>query len=220
MKSKKVVLNRELVELKHNVLLERIEKVKNKLKNISIVANCENESNSLEIIKQQYGKMYKAVLQSEEYDKYQEVENTIIQEIAKIESKVDKYIYSVSKRFDGILGEWFNEIRETENYKNFNNLDKELEKVKQLKEVFEYCKNYFSRAQENQIHTKISTFKFELLIRRQIEQIVYRNGVASSRRNSSKLNQYDNQREAECFCTLLENMLVNIRDDEVLKNMQ
>ena len=53
MKSKKVVLNRELVELKHNVLLERIEKVKNKLKNISIVANCENESNSLEIIKQQ-----------------------------------------------------------------------------------------------------------------------------------------------------------------------
>ena len=164
--------------------------------------------------------MYKAVLQSEEYDKYQEVENTIIQEIAKIESKVDKYIYSVSKRFDGILGEWFNEIRETENYKNFNNLDKELEKVKQLKEVFEYCKNYFSRAQENQIHTQISTFKFELLIRRQIEQIVYRNGVASSRRNSSKLNQYDNQREAECFCTLLENMLVNIRDDEVLKNMQ
>jgi len=43
MESKKIILNKELVELKHNVLLERIEKVNNKLKNISIVVNCENK---------------------------------------------------------------------------------------------------------------------------------------------------------------------------------
>lgn len=211
METKKIILNKESIELKYSALCKRINETYNKLKDISCFVDCSNEINSIKIIKQQYEKMYKAVWAREEYDKYQEIENTIIQQIAKIESKVDKYIYSISKRFDGILDEWFRAIRETENYKNFNNLDKELEKVKQLKGILEYCKIYFSRAQENQINTKISTFKFELLIRRQIEQMVYQNGTVHDGNGFSRLMNYDDLAEYQCFYKLFEPM-INKRD--------
>lgn len=217
METEQIILNRELAELKHKVLLERIEKIQNTLKIISTVVDCQNEINSIEIIKKQYEKMYQVVLSSGEYDKYQEIENMIIDEISKVEAKIDRYIYNVSKIYDEILDIWFKEIRESENYKKFHKLDNELDKIKQLKAVFEYCKIYFSRAKENQINTKISTFKFELLIRRQIEQMIYENGTVHDGRNLSRLNQYDNQEEANCFCILLEKMMEPIKEDEVLK---
>jgi len=217
MESKKIILNKELVELKHNVLLERIEKVNNKLKNISIVVNCENKIKSIELIKNQYEKMYQAILEKGEYDKYKEVEDFIISQLAKIEKSLDKILYKTAKRFNEILQNHIKTSRESEEYKKFQYLDQELEKIKQLKTLFKYCKIYFSREKEKEINTEISAFKFELLIRRQIQQMIYQNGTVHDGRNLSRLNQYDSKEEAELFCVLLEKMLKPFRDDEVLK---
>jgi len=212
-----IKLTREVIEVKHQVLQNRINETYNKLKDISIFVECENEIKSIELIKEQYEKMYKAILEKGEYDKYKEVEDFIISKLAKVEKAIDKIIYRTAKKFDEILQNHIKTSRESEEYKKFQYLDEELNKIKQLKALFKYCKIYFSRAQETQINTEISTFKFELLIRRQIQQMIYQNGTVHDGKNLSRLHQNDSQEEADCFCALLEKMMEPFRDDEVLK---
>ena len=211
MESKKVVLNRELVELKHHVLLERIEKVKNKLKNISIVVNCENEINSLKIIKQQYEKMYKAVLANGEYDKYQEVEDIIISKVSKIEAKLDKYIYKFSKQYL----QHIRAIENSENYKNFGNLDDELSKIYSLKRLLVNCEVYHSQQEQDKIKQMIYETKFKVLIRKQIKQMIYENSCGES----CLWMNYDDDEELAYYMNMLEQAIKNkgLEQDEIIQ---
>ena len=210
-----IKLTREAIEVKHQVLQNRINETYNKLKDISTFVQCESEIKSIELIKEQYEKMYQAILENEEYDKYREVEDFIISKLAQIEKALDKIIYRTSKRFDEVLQNHIKTSRESDEYKKFYKLDKELEKIKLLKTLLKYCSIYFTKAQESRLNTEISTFKFELLIRRQIEQMVYQNGTVHDGNGLSRLMLFDNHAEQEFFCRLLEPMLN--KDDNVLK---
>lgn len=92
-------LNRELVELKYRMLKQRINEILNKLKLKNKITDCSKDIKTMETIKASFEKMYQAVIESEEYDKYIEVENIIIAQVSKIESNMDKYIYKLSKQY-------------------------------------------------------------------------------------------------------------------------
>lgn len=211
MKSKKIVLNREIVELKHNVLLERIEKVKNKLKSISIFVQCESEIKSIELIKEQYEKMYKAVIETEEYDKYIEVENTIIAQVSRIELQLDRYVYKIAKTFIKELEEKLNEIEKSasNNFTNFHNLNEDLYRIKTIKNILRLCAPYYSQTQMNEAYTKISTLKYQILIRSQIMQIVDDEGEIKN-----YLKQFDDESERKIFEELFKKDYNNILGEE------
>ena len=91
---------KNLIELKHKVLQRRISETQDTLKLMNKLIPCDKDIKSMEIISQQYEKMYQAILQSGGYDKYEEVENTIIAKIAKIESRLDRNIYRISSQYE------------------------------------------------------------------------------------------------------------------------
>lgn len=193
---------KSLIELKYKVLLERIKKVESDLKNISIFINYQSEINSLKVIEQQYKKMYKAILKNGEFDKYEEVENTIIAEIAKIEARIDRDIYRISSRFE----EYMKSIEQSENYKNFHGIDIELEKLNSLKFFLVRCEPYHTQTQQNDLKQKIRELRFNVLMRRQIEQMVY-----EPQAKESRLNQYEDG-EQEYFISRVKEMIMNVED--------
>mgnify|MGYP003289581127 CR=1 FL=1 len=187
------MMTRELVELKHKVLLERIDR----LYNIFIVLSQDEKHisklNAIKVIKEQYEKMYQAIIQSGEYDKYEEVENTIMPKLAQIEHHLDVHIY---KTF-GNCQEFFDRyIKELEKYDNYNNLDGELDKIKALKEILKLYSSYISQELKEMLAQKISAIKFEILLRKQIQLMPDRNA-------ESLLMQYESEEEKETFQILI-----------------
>lgn len=186
-------VNKELVELKHKVLSERI----NRLYNIFIVLSQDEKHisklNAIKVIKEQYEKMYEAILQGEEYDKYEDVENTILPRLAQIEHHLDLHIY---KTF-GNCEEFFDRyIKELEKYDNYNNLDGELDKIKALKEMLKLYSSYINQELNEMLAQKISAIKFEILLRKQIQLMPDRNA-------ESLLMQYETEKEKETFQILI-----------------
>ena len=199
---------KNLIELKHKVLQQRISETQDTLNLMDKLISCDKDIKSMEIISQQYEKMYQAILQSEEYDKYEEVENTIIAQISKIESKLDRMIYQLSLQYP----KYFEAIEQSENYKNFHGLDIELEKLHSLKELFTKCKPYHSQEQQKDLQEKLMDLKFNVLVRRQIEQMVYENHSTKS-----WLAQYEDT-ELRYFISRVKKMIMSVKDghDEIL----
>lgn len=196
---------KNLIELKHKVLQDRITETQDTLKLMDKLIPCDKDIKSMEIIIEQYEKMYQAMLQSGEYEKYEEVENTIIAQISKIEARLDRNIYRISSQYE----KYIQSIKESENYKNFHNLDIEIEKINSLKFFLERCKPYHSQTQQNDLKEKITELRFNVLIRRQVEQMVY-----EPQSTESRLNQYENE-EQEYFISRVKEMIMNV-DDSVL----
>ena len=162
-------MTQELVELKYRVLQQRITDTQDTLKLMDKLIPCSNDIKSMEIISEHYEKIYQAILQSREYEKYQEVENTIIAQISKIEAKLDRKIYQLSSQYQ----KYFDSIEQSENYKNFHGLDSELEKLHSLKELLTKCRTFHGQEQQNNLKEKILDLRFRVLVRRQVEQMVY-----------------------------------------------
>ena len=190
------MITRELVELKHKVLLERIDR----LYNIFIVISQDEKHitklNAIKVIKEQYEKMYQAILQGEEYDKYEDVENTIMTKIAQIEHHLDLHIYRTFGNCEELFDRY---IKEIEKYDNYNNLDGELDKIKALKAMLKLYSSYISQELKETLAQKISAIKLEILLRKQIKDM-------DLQLNSESLNlleQYDTKEEREIFENLV-----------------
>lgn len=202
------ILNKELVELKHRVLQQRITETQDTLRLMDKLIPCPNDIKSMEIISEQYEKMYQAILQSEEYEKYEEVENTIIAQISKIEAKLDRKIYQLSSQYQ----KYFDSIEQSENYKNFHGLDTELEKMHSLKVFLARCKPYHSQEQQKDLKEKVMDLKFRVSVRRQVEQMVYEN-----HETKSWIAQYEDT-ELRYFISRVKKMIMSVKDkdDEIL----
>ena len=162
-------VNKELVELKYGVLQKRITDTQDTLELMNKLIPCSNDIKSMEIISQQYEKMYQAIIQSGEYEKYEEVENIIVAQFSKIEAKLDRMIYRLSSQYP----KYFESIEQSENYKNFHGLDIELEKLYALKELLIKCRIFHSQEQQNNLKEKVLDLRFRVLVRRQVEQMIY-----------------------------------------------
>lgn len=211
--------NKELINLKFKIMIQKIDK----LKNIYVVTlkqgNCK-EISSLEIIEEQYIKMYNEIIEKEEYDKYEEVEDIIINEIAKIELSLDEYVYKTREICKSTIINKIQEIRETENYQNFHNMKEEIRKVEALKDILKLYKPYIRNDEYEKIKKNISNLKFELLYRKQVEELIYENGG-----ENSYLEQFDNEEERNIFVNLLkekmDSLIVleveSIENDDILR---
>lgn len=187
----------QILDLKVKVMLQKIDKLCN-IYTMLLQKTNSKENNSLEIIKKQYLKMYNEIIERKEYEKYKDVEDIIIKEISKQELRLDEYIYNTFQNYQEIISKEIKEIRKSENYINFHNMDKELKKVETLTEVLKLYNSYTSKNAENEIKYEISKLKFDILYRKQVEELIYKNGS-----EINNLAQYSNEGEKTIFKTLL-----------------
>lgn len=203
--------NKELIEQKSKIIIQKIEKLQ-KIYEITLQKDNCKESSSLKIIKEQYLKMYNAIIEKEEYDRYKEVEDIIINEIAKIELNLDEYIYNTRQDSINTILNRIQEIKESENYQNFHNIKQYIEKVETLKDILKLYKPYIKNEEYDKIKKDIINLKFELLYRKQVEELIYENGG-----ETSYLIQYDNEEEKNLFINLLKEKIGEIENDDILK---
>lgn len=133
---KDINYTKELIELKYDVLIKRI----NKLENIfTIVLTNTKSKEKIKIIKEQYNKMYQEILIRQEYNKYPEVEKAIIKSIGKLELDLEIYLTDTYKTIKNpkIITDTINQIYNSEDWKQFKNLEKELEKVQASDQLLE-----------------------------------------------------------------------------------
>lgn len=188
----------EILALKAKVMLQRIDKLCNIYIIILQKSDCK-EINSLEIIKKQYLRMYNELIEKGEYEKYKEIEDIVIKKISKIELKLDEYIYNTIQNYKEIITNNMQRIRKSQNYENFQNMGEELNNVEILKELLKLYSPYISKSEEKKIQYEIGQLKFDVLFRKQVEELIYQNGSISD-----NLTQYSSEAEKEIFKKLLE----------------
>lgn len=197
--------NKKLLDIKAKVMLQRIEKLCGLFKMIFQEGNC-LEISSLELIKSKYIQMYNQIIEKKEYEKYKEVEDIIIKEISKIELKLDEYILSSVQHSNEIVKRNADKIRNSENYRNYQNLSEEVNRINSLRKLLKLYEPYLDKSKEEKIKYEISHLRFDLLYRKQVEELIYGNG-----RNDNNLKLYENEQEKEIFERLLQEKINKIR---------
>lgn len=196
---------KEIIALKAKVMIKKINKLHELYKMIS-KKECDEESKNLEIIKKQYLQMYNQIIEKEEYEKYKIIEDVIIYNIAKIEIKLDEYIYNTIQNYQEITRDRIQKIKTSSNYQECKNMDKSLNDVKILGELLKLYSPYIDKNEEKKIQYEISQLKFDVLYRNQIEDLIYQN-----KNTTNYLKQYNNEIEKEIFKKLLKEKFASIK---------
>lgn len=203
------LLTRKLINLKSKIMIKKIDKLylicKMLFKN-----SVTREIKSLEVIKEQYVQMYNKLIETGQYEKYRKVEDIIIKEIAKIELDIDQYIYNTINSCEEIIKGNIESIYQSRNYQNFNNLDQEMQHIGILKEILRLYSPYISKKEIEKIQEEITKLKFDMLYRKQVEQLIYENGG-----DNSSLVQYDSENEKASFERLLEKKIDLVKNKSV-----
>ena len=213
------LLTKELLDLKVKVMMQKIDKL-NLIRNMLFGNPKPEEITSVEAIREQYLKMYNKIIETEQYEKYKEVEDMIIKEIAKVELSIDQYIYSTVQSLEDVINSIINKICQTENYQNFSDLEQQMQDVETLKQVLRLYKPYVSESEIERLDNDISVLKFNILWRKQVEQLIY--GCVQK---SNTMTQYDSEEERICFERQLEEKrrslvileVESIENDEILR---
>lgn len=213
------VLTRELLDLKVKVMIQKIDKLY-LICNMLFTNSEAREVKSLEVIKEQYFQMYNKLIETGQYEKYKEVEDIIIKEIAKVELNIDQYIYNTVQSYGKIIKSNMDIIYKSENYQSFSNLEQEIQHIETLKRVLKLYSPYISKNEIERLYNDISILKFNVLWRSQVEHLIY-----GSIQKSSTLMQYDSQEERKYFIEQLEEKMKSltilevefIENDEILR---
>lgn len=203
------LVTRELVDLKSKVMIQKIDKlylICNMLfKNSEI-----KESKSLKVIKEQYLQMYNRLVETGQYEKYKEIEDIVIKEIAKVELNINQHIYATIQSYQEVINDTIQKIYISRNYQDFNNLDQEIQHLGILNELLKLYSPYISKDDIEKTQQKFTKLKFDLLYRKQVEELICKNGG-----NNSNLLKYDNKIEKEDFEKLLEEKINSLKNKSV-----
>lgn len=196
-----------IVKLKAKVMLQKIDKLcEVYIRNLD--ETNELQINALKIIKKQFLLMYNELITRREYEKYREIEDIVIKEISKVELKLDEYVFSNRKDFQKIITKNKEEIYNSENYIFFQNVEELLNKLEILNQLFKRYSSYMSRKKEEEFQHQITCLKFDILYRKQVEELIYQNG-------NTNIGQYINSEEEKAiFKKILGEKLVEIVDIE------
>ena len=198
------MLTSELLELKSKVMIQRIDKLC-LICNILFSNFQIKEIEYLEIIKEQYLQMYNKLIETGQYERYKDIENIIIREIAKIELKIEQYIYNTVQRCEEIIKSNIDIIYQSENYQNFKDLEKEIQHIETLKQILKLYSPYISKSQIERLCNDISILKYNVLWRSHVEQLIYENI-----QKKSFFTQYDSQEEKRCFIKQLKEKMKSL----------
>ena len=164
--------------------------------------NCKEVKN-ISYVKEKYIEGYNVIVTEDSYDKYSELENIIIKEISKIELQLDEYIYKTRLQYKDIILGYIEKLKDSKSYQNFQELESILQSIEMLEELI---KLYGS---DCELEDKITRFKFDVLYRKQVEELVYQNGG-----KDSKLIQYQNEREKNIFIEMLEEKIKSLHNSK------
>ncbi len=204
---------KELLALKAKVMTQKIDKLYNTYEMLLNTFKSE-ELNALQIIKKYYIQMYNQLIENKQYEKYKEIEDVVLRQICKIELKLDEYIYKTSKNSEGIINNIIQRVKKSENFQNFYQIENELKNIETLKEILKLYSPYISKNIEaNNIH-EIVELKFEILYRKQVENLIYQNGDIKN-----YLEQYENNEEKEIFKQLLEKK-INLIKQKIISSYE
>lgn len=190
---------RELLDLKIKIMMQRIDNLYSMCNILFDNSQKTIEVQSIKLIKEQYFQMYSKVIETEQYDKYREIEDIIIKQIAKVELAIDEYIYNSAQNCEEVIDKHIKNIYQSENYNEFCNLDSQIQYIVTLKKIAKLYRPYISKNRIDELELKIIKLKFDILYRRQIEQLIYK-----YRGENNFLLQYDNEKERIIFKELLE----------------
>lgn len=195
----------EIIALKAKVMLQKIDNLHNLYRMISRKEK-NKESKDLEIIKKQYLQRYNELVKKEEYEKYKRIEDIITYEIAKIELQLDEYIYHTTQNYQEIIRDGIRKIRISSNYQDYQNIAESLNEVKTLEELLELYSPYIGKSEEEKTQNEISQLKFDVLYRKQVEDLIHQN-----ENSNNHLKQYKNETEKEIFKRLLQEKVNSIK---------
>lgn len=137
------IVTKELIDLKFRVMLERL----TKLCNIFEVLGEEEKVNHIKEAISNYTVSYNEIIESGDYEKYDEVEQSIIKTIAPIELFLDEYVFHTTGKFKAIVKQLIDKLRNSSNYINFENFEELFRQVRGLKDL---AKRYTPFAKEDE----------------------------------------------------------------------
>lgn len=193
------LVEKNILDLRSKVMLKKIDKLH---ETFQILKNFPNEVKTLLAIKEQYLKMYNEMLERKSYEKYSDIENVVIGALAKLEIRIETYLYKTSSNFEKIVLSRIEDIRKSESYQNFKDLDSNLKDIEQINKLMNLYNNYVSKNEIEKMKIKLSEVKFEVLYRKQVEELIYEFGGSKS-----NLSLYENEQEKEIFKKLLQNII-------------
>lgn len=198
-------MEKEIIELKSRKMTQKIDEL-NDIYNLLFEEQNSEECILPEFIKKQYLEMYNKIIEFWEYERYKELEDLIIKEIARVELKITKFINKTKgKPIDTIKKCIEEKIYKSANYQEAINIDYEIKKIKKINQIVKLYSIYISNDEIKELKKEIVKLKFELHYRKQVEELIYRNGS-----NTSYLKNYDNDEEKEIYTELLEAKLKSL----------
>lgn len=187
-------MEKELVELKIRVMINRIDK----LSSIFKLLGKEAEYSKLKDITKKYIESYNEILETEKFELYKDIENEVIREVAPIELSLDEYIRKTAVKYQDTIEQIIQKIVDSREYKYFEDLDAILEEIKALKALIKLYAPYINREKVQEGLRKASEVKFNTLLKKQALALVYGN-----EENSSFLTEYENESEKTYFEQLI-----------------
>lgn len=129
-----------------------------------------------------------------EYEGINKIQNGIISDLLEIEDVV-----SFPENRLRVVEACMADIKQSENFKNFKNVEEELRNIERLQSILKSYIPYEDPKEVEKVKHEISSLKFEILIRMQVERLIYLN----SNENNCLL-EYDEEEEKQIFKELLE----------------
>lgn len=180
----KIIDTAELVKLKYDVMLRRIDDLKNVFSLLSHVIFSTDELNSqilgipalslvkLEEIKEQYIKMFDKMMESQVYQKYLDIEKAIMPYLAQLDNKLSQYVYYTKANIKEIMFSILDQIALSENFQDFKNIEEVLIQISSMQELLKRYQSYLSSEILEELQKTIITAKFNCLLTAQVELIV------------------------------------------------
>ena len=193
------LVEKNIIDLRSKVMLKKIDKLH---EIFQILKNFPNEVKTLLAIKEQYLKMYNEMLEREAYEKYPDIENVVVDALAKLEIRIETYLYNTISNLEKIVLSRIEDIRKSESYQNFKDIDSNLKDIEQINKLMNLYNNYVSKNEMEKVKIKLSEVKFEVLYRKQVEELIYEFGGSKS-----NLSLYENEQEKEIFEKSLQNII-------------
>lgn len=165
----KIIYTLELVNLKYRTMKKRIETLRSAFAVISDSEMQEKGIQKLQELESQYDKMYVAILQQQRYENYGEVEKSIISYLARLEGKIEEYVYQIKEKFEELIEDNLQRVINSSEYQDFKDMHKILQVILGLEELVRYYSGYCSKEQLQSLQERISDVKFECLLRIQVE---------------------------------------------------
>ncbi len=165
----KIIYTLELVNLKYQTMKKRIETLRNAFAVISDSEMQEKGIQKLQELELQYDKMYAAILKQESYENYGEIEESIISYLARLENKIEEYVYQRKEKFEGLIENDLQKVVNSSEYQDFKDMHKILQVILGLEELVRYYSGYCTKEQLQSLQERISDVKFECLLRTQVE---------------------------------------------------